>query len=131
MLAERVQRNSMADIEKEESLDLIASDKVEGTNVYNPSGEKLGSIYNFMVNKVTGRVEYAVLKFGGFLGAGSDYYPLPWELLSYDEDKSGYVVDVDEDDLKDVPHFPMDHQPAFNSAFGTIIYEAYDLEIPN
>src|ERR1044072_5744299 len=49
--------SSMADIEKEESLDLIASNKVEGTAVYNPQGDKLGSIYNFMVNKFTGHVE--------------------------------------------------------------------------
>lgn len=117
----------MADIEKEESLDLIASNKVEGTTVYNPDGEKLGSIYNFMVDKFTGRVEYAVLQFGGFLGMGSDYYPVPWALLDYDEDKGGYVVDVDQKTLESAPHFPMDNLPEFNATFGNRLYGAYDI----
>jgi sporulation protein YlmC with PRC-barrel domain len=119
--------NHMADIEKEESLDLIASNKVEGTTVYNPDGEKLGSIYNFMVDKFTGQVVYAVLQFGGFLGMGSDYYPVPWQLLHYDEDKGGFVVDVDQKTLESVPHFPLDNLPEFNAAFGHRITSAYDL----
>ena len=56
---------------------LIASDKVEGTAVYNRQGERLGSIYNFMVDKRSGQVEYAVMSFGGFLGIGDSYHPLP------------------------------------------------------
>lgn len=117
----------MADIEKEESLDLIASNKVEGTAVYNPDGEKLGSIYNFMVDKFTGQVRYAVLQFGGFLGLGSDYYPVPWQLLDYDEDKGGFVMAVDKKMLESVPHFPLDNLPEFNAAFGQRITGAYDL----
>ncbi len=117
----------MADIEKDESLDLIASNKVEGTNVYNPAGEKLGSIYNFMVDKFSGQVEYAVLQFGGFLGIGSDYYPVPWQLLDYDEDKGGFVVDVSKQTLESAPHFPLDNLPEFNAAYGNRVYGAYDL----
>ncbi len=78
------------DIETDETNRLIASNKVEGTNVYNQAGEKLGSIYNFMVDKRTGKVEYAVLQFGGLFGIGSDYYPLPWDVLTYDTRQSGY-----------------------------------------
>ena len=63
---------------------LIASNKVEGTAVYNRQGERLGSIYNFMVDKRSGQVEYAVMSFGGFLGIGENYYPLPWKALTYD-----------------------------------------------
>src|ERR1700722_18758988 len=80
----------MADIETDETDVLIASNKVEGTAVYNPGGDKLGSIYNFMVDKESGQVEYAVLQFGGILGLGSDHYPVPWAALEYDEEQGGY-----------------------------------------
>jgi hypothetical protein len=63
----------------DETPGLIASDKVEDTSVYNPAGEKLGTIAHFMVGKQSGPVEYAVLRFGGFLGLGADHYPLPWD----------------------------------------------------
>ena len=63
--------------ETDETDRLIASNKVEGTAVSNRQGERLGSVYNFMVDKRSGHVEYAVLSFGGFLGIGDSYYPLP------------------------------------------------------
>ena len=90
--------NMNQDVRADETNELIASDKVEGTDVYNMQGESLGKIENFMVNKRSGKVEYAVLQFGGFLGIGSDYYPLPWNKLTYDNDKDGYVVDIDKVD---------------------------------
>jgi sporulation protein YlmC with PRC-barrel domain len=60
-----------------ETRDLIASDKVEGTSVYDRNGTKLGSVCNLMVDKRSGQVAYAVLSFGGFLGMGTSYHPLP------------------------------------------------------
>ena len=63
---------------------LIASNRVEGTAVYDRTGEKLGRIENFMVDKVSGRSEYAVMSFGGFLGIGDDHHPIPWSKLTYD-----------------------------------------------
>ena len=62
----------------EETRRLIASSKVEGTPVFNRTGEHLGSVYNFMVDKISGQVAYAVMSFGGFLGIGGSYHPLPW-----------------------------------------------------
>jgi sporulation protein YlmC with PRC-barrel domain len=118
----------MAEIEKEESGTLIASDKVEGTTVYNPTGEKLGSIYNFMVDKETGQVEYAVLQFGGFLGMGSDYYPVPWAALEYDEQQGGYIIDVDKEFLEKAPRYAANDAPRFTPAYGTSIDEAYGVE---
>jgi hypothetical protein len=82
---------------------LIASNKVEGTAVY--QGERLGAVYNFMVDKRSGRVEYAVISFGGFLGIGDSYHPLPWKTLKYDTSMSGYVVDLDKDRLQGAPRF--------------------------
>jgi hypothetical protein len=88
---------------KSETIDLIASDKIEGTSVYNGAGEKLGSIYNLMVDKRSGKVAYAVMSFGGFLGMGSDYHPLPWETLTYDRSKGGYVVSLTREQLEGAP----------------------------
>jgi sporulation protein YlmC with PRC-barrel domain len=87
---------------------LIAADKVEGTAVYRSSGEKVGSIERVMIDKYTGRVAYAVLSFGGFLGFGDDHYPLPWSLLTYNERLGGYEVNIGEDQLKDAPKYRSD-----------------------
>ena len=76
--------------EKRETAGLIGSDKVEGTNVYDAKGEKIGSIERVMIDKRSGHVAYAVLSFGGFLGLGSDYYPIPWASLNYDTSLGGY-----------------------------------------
>ena len=65
-------------VEARETAGLIGSDKVEGTTVYDAKGEKMGSIERVMINKRSGQVAYAVLSFGGILGIGSDYYPIPW-----------------------------------------------------
>ncbi|MGU3538768.1 PRC-barrel domain-containing protein [Methylobacterium sp. A54F] len=82
---------------------LIASNKVEGTAVYSPAGEHLGSVHNFMVDKVSGQVAYAVLAFGGFLGLGEQHHPLPWRALTYSPELGGYVVDIDRDTLAGAP----------------------------
>ena len=70
---------------------LIAASKVNGTTVYDTAGEKLGSVYDVMIDKVTGRTRSAIMSFGGILGIGDSYHPLPWEALSYDEDHKGYA----------------------------------------
>ena len=57
---------------------LIASDRVEGTAVRRPNGERIGHIERLMIDKITGKVSYAVLSFGGFLGMGANLLPLPW-----------------------------------------------------
>jgi hypothetical protein len=66
---------------------LISSDKAVGTAVYNRQGEHLGSVYNLMIDKYSGQVAYAVISFGGFLGMGESYHPLPWRTLTYDTRK--------------------------------------------
>ena len=109
----------------DETSTLISSSKVEGTAVYGHDGERLGSIYNFMVDKRSGRVEYAVLSFGGFLGMGQNYYPLPWQMLEYDTDMDGYVVDMDEDDLENAPSYRRGQEPDFNDDYGSMVYGYY------
>jgi sporulation protein YlmC with PRC-barrel domain len=118
----------MASIETDETETLIASNKVEGTVVYNPEGEKLGSIYNFMVDKESGQVEYAVLQFGGFLGMGSNFYPVPWPALEYDDESGGYVIDIDKEFLENAPKFAANETPRFTPAYSGEIDAAYGME---
>jgi PRC-barrel domain len=120
-------RDSERDFPIDESHALIASNKVEGTAVYNRAGDRLGSIHNFMVGKQSGKVEYAVLTFGGFLGMGGNYYPLPWKMLNYDTDQGGYVVDIDEDDLDKAPSYREGAEPEFDRTYATTVYGYYGL----
>jgi len=84
---------------------LIGSDKVEGTAVYRADGSKVGRIERVMIEKVSGKVAYAVMSFGGFMGIGEDYYPLPWSALTYNPQFDGYVVNVSDEQLKGAPGF--------------------------
>ena len=104
-------------IEKDETARLIASNKVEGTDVYDRSGEHLGEVYNFMVDKFTGHVSYAVMSFGGFLGLGERYHPLPWKALTYDPGQGGYVVDITTEKLKAAPSHARDEDPWLDSVY--------------
>ena len=93
-------------IPMDETRKLIASNKVEGTPVYDRHGDKLGTVHNFMVDKRKGHVVYAVLKHGGgFLGMGERYYPLEWDQLTYDTRLDGYHVDIAEEDLESFGSF--------------------------
>ena len=104
---------------------VISSDKVEGTNVYNNAGDKLGSIDDLMIDKRSGLVKYAVLEFGGFLGMGTDRYPIPWNLLKYDLDKDGYVVPIDKSQLEKAPKYPQNDVPAYTDDYGRRVYDYY------
>jgi hypothetical protein len=104
---------------------LIASNKVEGTAVYNRQGEKLGSVHNFMVDKRSGKVEYAVMSFGGFLGMGESYHPLPWNVLTYDTGQGGYVVDLDKRILQGGPSYKSGQEPRYDRAYGEEVYKYY------
>lgn len=117
------------DVAIDETERLIASNKVEGTTVYDEAGDKLGHIHNFLVDKISGQVEYAVLQFGGLFGLGADHYPLPWQSLSYDTDQGGYVVDLDKETLEDAPRYS-DEEPTFDRAYGEQIYSHYGLTYP-
>lgn len=121
----------MADtLERNETRNLIASDKVEGTAVYNPEGERLGTVRNFMVDKQSGKADYAVLEFGGLFGLGSDHYPLPWEMLAYDTDKGGYVVSITKDQLNDAPRYRDSDTPEYTNDYGRTIYGYYGISYP-
>ena len=95
--------------ESRETGSLIGSDKVEGTAVYGANDTKIGSIERVMIDKMTGKVSYAVLSFGGFLGIGDDHYPLPWQSLKYDTNLGGYRTGITETQLKGAPKYGNDN----------------------
>ncbi len=84
---------------------LIGSDKVEGTAVYRSNGEKIGQIQRVMIGKRSGKVGYVVMSFGGFMGIGEDYHPLPWSLLTYNPRLEGYEVNISDAQLQGAPKY--------------------------
>lgn len=83
----------------------ISAGKVQSTDVYNTKGDHLGHVDDLMIDKMSGKVSYAIMAFGGFLGIGERYHPLPWSLLKYDIAKGGYIVPLDKAMLEKGPHY--------------------------
>ena len=104
---------------------VISSDKVEGSAVYNVNGDKLGSIDDLMIDKLSGQVRYAVMEFGGFLGMGTDRYPLPWSMLKYDTKFDGYVVPVDKSQLEKAPRYSPNETPDYSDEYGRKVHDYY------
>jgi hypothetical protein len=111
--------------EAHETAGLIGSDTVEGTYVYDAKGEHMGSIERLMLDKISGQVAYAVLSFGGFLGIGSAYYPIPWASLHYDTSLGGYRLNVTEEQLKNAPKYTGDSWDWDDRARGRKVYDYY------
>jgi len=88
-----------------ETIGLIGSDKVEGTAIYRSNGDRVGTVDRVMIDKLSGKVAYAVMSFGGFLGIGDDHYPIPWSLLTYNTDLGGYEVNISDAQLRGAPRF--------------------------
>ena len=103
---------------------LISADRVEGTAVYNTEGDKLGHVEDVMLHKLSGRVAYAVVSCGGFLGVGEKYLPVPWSVLSYSEEKGGYVVPASRSTLEEAPSFSPDMR-ADDSAWRERVHTHY------
>lgn len=81
----------------------IRAHKVLGTSVRSTSGEKIGKIEDIVLDKQSNNILFAVVGFGGVLGAGEKYYPLPWATLDYDDKQDAYVVPYSEDQIKAAP----------------------------
>lgn len=114
-----------------ETAGLIGSDKVEGTAVYRSNGDRVGTIDRLMIDKLGGKVAYAVMSFGGFLGIGDDHYPVPWSLLTYNSDLGGYEVNLSDAQLRGAPRFTQgeewdrydrDRETALYSYYGVTPY---------
>jgi hypothetical protein len=120
-------RSRYGEIPTQETVRLIASDK--GTRVYNLEGERLGHVRNFMIDKYSGEVAYAVMSFGGFLGMGERSHPLPWRALDYDREMEGFVVDLDRSTLERGPSYEVDDDPwSRDPSYGRTVCSYYGYE---
>jgi len=112
---------------REETTALISGDKVAGTEVYNTAGDHLGEIHDVMLDKRSGHVAYAVMSFGGFLGIGEKYHPLPWSTLDYDTSQGGYVVNLSREQLEGAPVYADDTPPRWNREYEQDIHDYYGI----
>ena len=96
-----------------------------GNSGYNANGDKLGSIGDVVIDKVSGQVRYAALEFGGFLGVGTDRYPIPWSMLKYDTGLDGYVVPLKKEQLEKAPRYTHTSMPEYNDEYGRKVYDYY------
>jgi hypothetical protein len=81
----------------------ICAKRVLNTTVKDRNGNKIGEIEDIVLDKLSNNIMFAVVSFGGFLGIGEKYHPLPWALLDYDEDDGAYVVDITKQQLQAAP----------------------------
>lgn len=88
-----------------------ANQEVIGVDVQNKTGDNLGEITEIMLDKLTGRAAYIVLESGTFLGMGGKLLALPWNAISYDQNKDCFILDIDKERLKSAEGFDKDHWP--------------------
>ena len=90
---------------------LIAAERVTGTDVYNLQGDKLGTVDHVMIDKLSGKVAYAIMSFGGFLGMGEKLFAVPWAALELDTTSRCFVLRVSKARLASAPGFDKQHWP--------------------
>ena len=112
-------------LESKETTSLIGSDKVDGTSVYGADGKKIGAVERVMIDKISGKVAFAVLSFGGFLGMGEDFYPLPWSSLKYDTSLGGYRASLTKEQLDKAPKYNQSQDWSWNRDNERRVYEHY------
>jgi sporulation protein YlmC with PRC-barrel domain len=108
---------------------VLSADSLKNTRVRNPDGEDLGKIEELMFDQGSGKIAYAVLSFGGFLGMGDKLFALPWEALSLDFDREEAVLPVNKEVLENAPGFDKDHWPDFaDPTLNRQIHDHYGME---
>lgn len=109
---------------------VLSASTIDGDNVRNAQGEKLGEIKDLMIDLDTGKVSYAVLSFGGFLGLGDKLFAIPWEAFSLDADSEEFVLNVSKEKLKDAPGFDKNDWPNFSDrSWSENVYSYYGYNI--
>ncbi len=113
----------------ERKRDVMSASTLIGDDVVDSKGESLGSIEEIMLHVPSGRIAYAVLSFGGFLGMGDKLFALPWDALTLDEDNKQFVLHIDKDKLENAPGFDKDNWPDMaDPQFGSRIFGYYGYE---
>jgi sporulation protein YlmC with PRC-barrel domain len=108
---------------------LMGADTLIGNDVYNAADESLGTIKELMIEMSTGKINYAVLSFGGFLGLGDRLFAVPWQALKLDTENKRFVLNVSKEQLKNAPGFDKDHWPAMADAtWATGVHNFYGVK---
>jgi sporulation protein YlmC with PRC-barrel domain len=115
----------MAEAAPEETSEIFPIGKVEGMDVYRPDGERIGSIESIMIDKRNGKIAYAVMSFGGFLGIGEEFFPIPWELFRYMPQEDAFELDITAETLTNAPKFTDESAYDWSRAEGRRIDEHY------
>ena len=106
---------------------VLSASTLSGDDVYDPRGEKLGSIKELMLDIENGKVCYAVLSFGGFLSLGEKLFAVPWSALKVDTENKRFIMDTTEERMKTAPGFDSDHWPNMaDTSWEKSIYSYYD-----
>ncbi len=104
---------------------VLSATTIIGDSVRNPEGDDLGKIEDLMLDLEFGRIAYAVLSFGGFLGVGNKLFAVPWDSLTIHPEEHSFVLDADKEKMKNAPGFDKDHWPAMSRDWGAQIYDYY------
>ena len=105
---------------------VMAASTLEGDDIVNRQGDKLGELEEIMLDVTTGRIAYAVLSTGGFLGLGDKLFAIPWGALTMDPENKRFILDVDKEQLKQAPGFDKDHWPTMaDHTWATQIHSYY------
>ena len=108
---------------------IMAADTLTGNDVVNSAGEDLGKIKAIMLDVPSGKIAYAVLSFGGIMGFGEKLFATPWHVLKLDTDNKRFILDIDQERLKNAPGFDKDHWPAMaDQQWATSIHSYYNVE---
>ena len=111
---------------------IVNADNVVGVDVRNTQDENLGEVEAVMLDKMSGKVAYVVLSYGGFLGMGDKLFALPWSIFSYDDEDDCFRIALDKEKLKNSPGFDKDHWPDMsNTTWSTNINKYYGISNPN
>ncbi len=104
----------------------ILASRVKGTSVYNNAGDKIGTVEDIVLDKQSNQIMFAALGFGGVFGLGEKYYPVPWSMLNYNEDKGGYVVPLNKDNIEKAPAYALKDLIKHDGSLGDIRTTTYD-----
>jgi len=108
------------------SWDVLSASTITGDKVVNATGDELGKIEDIMIDLDRGRISYAVLSFGGFLGMGDKFFAIPWDALTVDKVNKCVRLDVSKEKLESAPGFDKDNWPKDSDpSFVPGIYEYY------
>ena len=112
--------------------ELMGADTLLGNDVYNPAGEDLGDIKEFMIDMASGKIAYAVLSFGGMLGMGDKLFAVPWGALTLDTANKRFTLNAPKEALSNAPGFDKDRWPSMSDrTWASDVHKFYDVPYSN